>query len=117
MANTNSSAWNLQMGQSAVDDQSSPYFLHHSDNPGLLLVSQQLTGENFPSWHRAMTIALSVKNNLGFIDGSIPKPPETDLNLTNAWTQNNNIVISWLLNFVSKEISASVLFAESAEDI
>ncbi|XP_073027729.1 uncharacterized protein [Primulina eburnea] len=117
MANTNPSVWNMQTGRSPVDDQSNPYFLHHSDNPGLLLVSQQLTGENFPSWSRATTIALSVKNKLGFIDGSIPKPPESDLALTNAWIRNNNIVISWLLNSVSKEISASVLFVESAEDI
>ncbi|XP_075515979.1 uncharacterized protein LOC142550814 [Primulina tabacum] len=82
MANTTSPAWNLQMGRSAVDDQSSPYFLHHSDNPGQLLVSQLLTSENFSSWSRAMKIALSVKNKLGFIDGSIHKPPENDLTLT-----------------------------------
>ncbi|XP_073128240.1 uncharacterized protein [Henckelia pumila] len=30
---------------------------------------------------------------------------------------NNNIVISWLLNSVSKDISTSILFAESAADI
>lgn len=64
-----------------------------------------------------MKIALSVKNKLGFIGGSILKPPESDLNLTNVWMRNNNIVISWLLNSVSKDISASVLFAESAADL
>ncbi|XP_075491094.1 uncharacterized protein LOC142529437 [Primulina tabacum] len=64
-----------------------------------------------------MRIALSVKNKLGFIDGSISKPLDSEVNLLIAWVRNNNIVISWLLNSVSKDISASILFANSAEDI
>lgn len=63
-----------------------------------------------------MKIALSVKNKLGFIDGSITRHADSDLTLINAWTRKNNIVISWLLNSVSKEISASLLFADSALD-
>lgn len=30
------------------DDFMSPYYLHHSDNPGLVLVSQSLTN-NYPT--------------------------------------------------------------------
>ena len=104
-------------GPSAIDVPSSPYFLHHSDSPGLVLVSQHLTGDNYSSWSRAMTIALSIKNKVGFIDGSISKPEGTDFNLLNSWIRNNNMVISWILNSVSKEISASILFSESAHDI
>ncbi|XP_073017888.1 uncharacterized protein [Primulina eburnea] len=44
-------------GQSSIDDPMSPYFLHHSDNPGLTLVSQSLNGDNYASWIRAMRIA------------------------------------------------------------
>ncbi|XP_073132877.1 uncharacterized protein [Henckelia pumila] len=117
MANSQSSPWNLPAGRSAIDDPSSQYFLHHSDNPGLVLVSQPLTSENYASWSRAMKIALSVKNKLGFVDGSISKPSENDPNLLNAWIRNNNIVVSWLLNSVSKDIAASILFAESATEI
>ena len=64
-----------------------------------------------------MTIALSVKNKLGFIDGTIPKPSGTNLSLLNSWTSNNNVVISWILNYVSKEISASIIFAETTTEI
>ena len=61
-----------QSNRSAIDDPLSLFFLHYSDSLGLVLVSQQLTGDNYPSWTRAMIIALmSVKNKLGFIDGSI----------------------------------------------
>ncbi|KAL5544288.1 hypothetical protein UlMin_008072 [Ulmus minor] len=107
---------NTTSGHSAIDDSSNPYFLHHSDNPGLVLVSQPLIGENYASWSRAMLIALSVKNKLGFVDGSIPKPAGTDPNLS-SWIRNNNIVISWILNSVSKEISASIIFSVSAYEI
>ena len=61
-----------------------------------------------------MVITLSVKNKIGFIDGSIPHPDGTDVTLLSSWIRNNNIVISWILNSVSKEISTSILFSDSA---
>ena len=64
-----------------------------------------------------MTIALFVKNKLGFIDGTIPHLDSTDMSLVGSWIHNNNIVISWILNSVSKEISASILFSNSAREI
>jgi len=39
----------------------SPLFLHHSDHPGLLLVSKRLNGDDYNSWHRAMKISLSAR--------------------------------------------------------
>ncbi|KAI3720905.1 hypothetical protein L2E82_31904 [Cichorium intybus] len=47
---------------------SHPDLLH--DGPGLVLVSQVLTGENYAAWSRSMIIALSVKNKLKFVDGT-----------------------------------------------
>jgi len=64
-----------------------------------------------------MTIALSVKNMLGFVNGTIPQPT-CDIFLVNAWIRNNNnMVISWILNFVSKEISTSVIYYDYAYDM
>ena len=101
-----------------LEDPANPYFLHHGDNPGNTLVSQLLTGQdNYVSWSRAMQLAISVKNKMGFLDGSIPKPSISDLNLYTAWIRNNNMVISWILNSVSKEISSSILYDESASAI
>ncbi|KAL5556239.1 hypothetical protein UlMin_038475 [Ulmus minor] len=108
---------NTRSIRSAIEEPSNPYYLHHPDSPGQILVSQQLTGENYTSWSRAMLIALSVKNKLGFVDGSIAEPPCTDANLFNSWIRNNNMVISWILNSISKEISASVMFASSSREI
>ena len=64
-----------------------------------------------------MIIALLVKNKIGFIDGSIMKPEGNDLNLLNSWIRNNHMLISWILNSVSKEISTSIIFSESAHEI
>ena len=101
----------------AIDGPQSPFFMHYSDNPGLTLVSQLLTGDDYVSWSRSMKIALSVKNKLGFIDGTITRPPATDGSLLHSWLRNNNIVIAWLLNSVSKEISKRILYSESAFEI
>ncbi|KAJ1390329.1 Gag-polypeptide of LTR copia-type [Sesbania bispinosa] len=73
-----------------MEDASNPLFLHHSDGPGINLVSQPLTGSNYNTWSRAMIIALSVKNKLGFVDGSIPQPPADDPQLA-AWFRCNNV--------------------------
>ncbi|XP_073014619.1 uncharacterized protein [Primulina eburnea] len=97
------------------EDSMSPYYIHHSDSLGLVLVSQPLTGDNFTSCHCDMIIAISVKNKLGFVDGSIPRPD--DFMLLNSWKRNNGIVTSWILNSVSKDISTSIIFTESALDI
>lgn len=63
-----------------------------------------------------MLIVLSVKNKLVFIDGSLLKLQQDDLTYE-AWIRGNNIVISWLYNFVSKEIITSILYASTAKEI
>ncbi|XP_020211220.1 uncharacterized protein LOC109796027 [Cajanus cajan] len=63
-----------------------------------------------------MQVALSVKNKLLFIDGTLPKPVATDATIA-TWNRANNVVISWLYNFVSKEIITSILFATTAQEI
>ena len=101
-----------------ADDLANPFFLHHSDNPGLALVSQQLTEDNYASWSRVMKIALCVKNKFGFVDGSLPPPdPEDDLAQYRVWMRNNHIVISWLLNAISKDILPTVISYQFASEI
>ncbi|XP_022154608.1 uncharacterized protein LOC111021831 [Momordica charantia] len=109
-----SSSPNSSSSVSGVDSVLNPYYLHHTDNTELVLVTQPLTEENYSSWSRSMLIALSIKNKLGFIDGSISRPIGE---LLPAWIHNNHVVIAWILNSVSKEISSSILFSESARDI
>ncbi|KAI3724235.1 hypothetical protein L2E82_36006 [Cichorium intybus] len=63
-----------------------------------------------------MIISLSAKNKLGFVDGAIPKPSLTSSDYPN-WYRANYMVISWLLNSISKNIAESVLFLQPASEI
>ncbi|KAE8683119.1 hypothetical protein F3Y22_tig00111213pilonHSYRG00052 [Hibiscus syriacus] len=94
----------------SLDNGANPYHLHQSDNPGMILVSQLLSNDNFHSWKRSMMLALSTKNKLGFVDGSIQAPDHSMVNQFNAWTRANNLINSWLLNSVSTDIAASLLY-------
>ena len=76
-----------------VEDSSSPYFLHNGDHPGLNLVSNLLTGANYHTWRRAMLMALTAKNKVGFVDGTISRPMSHDL-IYGAWNRCNNMISS-----------------------
>jgi hypothetical protein len=97
-------------------DHSSPLFLHNGDNPGTMLVPQPLIGENYNPWSRSMLIALSAKNNVCFVDGSLPKPLVFE-SYFNAWIRCNDLVLSWILNSVSKNIYNTVIYITSAKDM
>ncbi|KAL6291859.1 hypothetical protein ACE6H2_000001 [Prunus campanulata] len=95
---------------------SSPLYLHHSDNPGVILVTQPLLGDNYPTWSRAMRMALDAKNKLGFIDGSITKPKDVSTKF-HQWTRCNSMVLSWIVNALSPEISNSVIYTATAREV
>ena len=99
-----------------MEDSTSPYFLHNSDHPGIVLVSHHLTGANYNNWSKAMVMALTAKNKISFIDGSIPCPESDDL-LFGTWIRCNSMVISWILNSVHKDIADSLLYFDTAVGI
>ena len=53
------------------ENASSPFFLSSGDNPGVPLVVQHLTEENYNTWSRAILISLDAKTKLGFIDSLV----------------------------------------------
>lgn len=60
---------------------------------------------------------LSGKNKLGFIKGTIKKPDATQSTLLSAWQCNNDIITSWIINSVSKEIASSILNTGNVKDV
>lgn len=86
--------------QTITIDENYPFFLHHGENPGAILVSQPLVSEIYPAWAKSMQRALSAKNKLGFIDGTLTLTPTMMKSplLVQAWTRCNNMVVSWILN-------------------
>ncbi|KHN31611.1 hypothetical protein glysoja_045515, partial [Glycine soja] len=90
----------------------SPYYVHSSENPSISLVSSLLDPTNYNSWCRSMSIALSAKNKLEFIDGSLP-PPVPNHALHTVWKRSNNMMVSWLIHSVSPLIRQSILWLDN----
>ncbi|KAE8700094.1 vinorine synthase-like [Hibiscus syriacus] len=98
-------------------DSNHPLFLHPSDTPGVQLVSLQLTGvENYSLWSRTMRIALLAKNKLGFVYGSCRRDDFPDA-LQSQWEHCNALVLSWILNSVSPNLSAGIVFTSNVEAV
>ena len=71
-----------------------PFFIHHLDRPGVVLVSNLLTSSTYNSWHYAMTMARSVKNKLSMINDSISKPSFSDSQFSAANKISRGILIA-----------------------
>jgi len=64
----------------------------------------QLTGiENYALWSRSIKLALLGRNKIGLVDGSC-KQEDVSVELRGQWERVNAIVLSWLLNSVSKSL-------------
>ena len=101
-----------------VDESANnPYFLPVAKNPGIILSSQPLIGpENYAAWTRFVFLALNARNKFMFINGAISKLEVTSP-LYNSWCKCNNMVLSWLVNSLSKDIQASVSYINTAQDL
>ncbi|KAL5779791.1 hypothetical protein ACOSQ2_010528 [Xanthoceras sorbifolium] len=76
-------------------DPSNPFFVHHSDHSGLVLIPTKLNGTNYQSWSKSMIHALTAKNKIGFINGSVKPPSETEqLTKFALWNQCNSMILS-----------------------
>ena len=65
-----------------------------------------------------MILALSVKNKVAFIDGSLPAPEaDEEPQQYQQWLRSNNMVISWILNSVSKDITPTIIGYSTAAEI
>jgi hypothetical protein len=56
------------------ENSNHPLFLHHVDQPEVVLVSQMLMEDNYTTWVQSMSMALTIKNKKGFVDGNRSRP-------------------------------------------
>lgn len=100
----------------SMDSNNHPLFLHNNNHPGMVLIAKKLTGtENFGPWKRSMQIALNAKNKLVIVNGTFPKP--TTGTQIAQWDRVNDMVITWILNTISDEISDGMNFVSSASEV
>lgn len=94
-----------------------PLYLHPNDHLGLVLISKKLTGsDNYSSWKRSMMIALSAKNKLRIVTGEYVEPNNYAKERV-MWERKNDMIISWILNTISDQISNSLNFITTASDL
>ncbi|XP_020411497.1 uncharacterized protein LOC109946852 [Prunus persica] len=99
-------------------DSSHPYFVHQSDHPGLMLVPIKLNGTNYPSWSKSMLHALTAKNKVGFVNGSVQPPVETKQPTEYAlWNQCNSMILSWLAHSVEPDLAKAVVHAKTVHQV
>lgn len=60
-----------------------------------------------------MTIALSAKNKRGLVDGTVASSSTN----SNLWSRCNDMVISWILNTLNRDISESVSYVTTAKQL
>ncbi|CAM8942004.1 unnamed protein product [Rhodiola kirilowii] len=100
----------LATSTTPVQSADDPLYVSKNEAIGNAIVTQPLIGaENFIAWKKSMEVALGVKMKLGFVRGDFPRP--TDLYQLARWERCNNVIFSWIINSVSKEIGATLIHA------
>lgn len=64
------------LGGFPADDPTHPMYLHPSDSPGSILVSEPLNGNNYLDWSRSMNTTLLAN------DVTVPRPEVNDVTLS-----------------------------------
>ncbi|XP_009795566.1 uncharacterized protein LOC142182225 [Nicotiana tabacum] len=94
----------------------SPLNMHPSENVGTTLVSVPFDGSGYRSWRRGVLRALSVKNKVGFINKKCKKPDASDA-LFDQWEWCDDMVTSWILNLLSKDLAESLQYVNDAKEL
>ncbi|XP_028787189.1 uncharacterized protein LOC114743158 [Neltuma alba] len=97
-------------------DAMSPYYIHASDSPGHMHVGEPLNESNYNEWVNDMRDVLFAKNKIGFVDGTIAKPPADSTDL-NHWMRCDAMVKGWLKSAMNKELRSTVRYSKTAQDI
>lgn len=75
-----------------------------------------LRGSNYDEWANNLQLALQARKKFGFVDGSIPQPPENDIDLED-WIANNALVVSWIKLTIEESLSSSLSHVNDAHEL
>ncbi|CAA7047384.1 unnamed protein product [Microthlaspi erraticum] len=91
----------------------SPYTLAASDNPGALITSVLLNGENYNEWASELLNALQAKRKTGFVHGVIPKPASGSADMEN-WLTVNSMIVGWIRASIEPKVRSTVSYISNA---
>ncbi|CAH9092301.1 unnamed protein product [Cuscuta epithymum] len=100
-----------------IEDPTSPYYLHPGDHSGTRIIYETFTGDNFSAWKKSVVMSFTVKNKLGFLDGSIKQPSTDDQMRYSSWYRINALLLSWLMYSISPDIRSTFLYFTDAKNL
>lgn len=98
-----------------AQDIYSPFYLSPSDNSTTVVIKPPLDGKNFRNWERMFLLQLSVRNKIGFVDGTLLMP-ETEDPMYLPWIRCNNMVLTWMIYSVGNDIASNIRYVTTAKD-
>ncbi|TMW81547.1 hypothetical protein EJD97_009005, partial [Solanum chilense] len=100
----------------AASTTNDAFYMHPSESTGPAIIPLVFNGTGYRSWKRGILRALSVKNKTGFINLKIARPsPDSDAFA--QWERCDDMVTSWLLNSLSKDLADSLQYVNNVKEL
>lgn len=97
-------------------DSNEPLYMHPSENAGSSIIPVVFDRTGYRSWRRGVLRALSVKNKVGFINGTVQKPAPDSPTFA-QWKRCDDMVMSWILNSLPKDLADSLQYVNNAKEL
>ncbi|XP_059290842.1 uncharacterized protein LOC132044366 [Lycium ferocissimum] len=99
-------------------ENSHPFYVHLSDSLGSQLASIPFNRTSFVIWRSSIMTSLSAKNKLGLLTGKEPAAkPSPESPYFPYWERCNDMVKSWIINSLTREIAISVVCFPTAKEV
>ena len=79
-------------------------------------ITHRFNGNNYLQWSRNILMYVRGKNKEKYLTG-IPAPPKPESADFESWSAENNMVMAWLINSMTIELSENYLLASTAKEI
>ncbi|CAJ2630258.1 unnamed protein product [Trifolium pratense] len=74
----------------------------------------KLDGNNYPLWSQVVEMYISGKDKLGYINGELPQPPQTDPTFR-RWRTDNATVKGWIINSLDSSLISNFIRFSTAK--
>lgn len=95
----------------------SPYYLHPSKGPGVMITAVGFDGKNYGLCERAVRTTLKAKNKLVSIDGSLTRPDAKEgeeFSECHTWDTVNCMFCLWILNVIDPKLHIIIAYSDIA---
>ncbi|KAF2291835.1 hypothetical protein GH714_035795 [Hevea brasiliensis] len=79
-------------------------------------INIKLNDSNYVLWSQVVEMYISGKDKLGYINGDLPQPPETDPSFR-KWRTENAIVKGWLINSMEPSLVGNFIWFSIAKQV